>query len=117
MPGSGGPSGLWLLSAPPCHPPRVPTGPFYHGNPGVESKIAPFWVMPPPEVSGAEFGEGSGPPQSCGVTPGWLPHPQQRPNDYGIPMDVEVSYIQDGFLTNDVVQEMVREGWGSPKPP
>ncbi|XP_066061817.1 MPN domain-containing protein isoform X1 [Chamaea fasciata] len=54
-------------------------GPFYHGNPGVESKIAPFWVMPPPE---------------------------QRPNDYGIPMDVEVTYIQDGFLTNDVVQEM-----------
>nr|XP_030112925.3 MPN domain-containing protein isoform X2 [Taeniopygia guttata] len=53
-------------------------GPFYHGNPGVESKIAPFWVMPPPE----------------------------RPNDYGIPMDVEVTYIQDGFLTNDVVQEM-----------
>ncbi|KAL2294868.1 hypothetical protein Nmel_018007 [Mimus melanotis] len=64
-------------------------GPFYHGNPGVESKIAPFWVMPPPE---------------------------QRPNDYGIPMDVEVTYIQDGFLTNDVVQEMVRQGWGSPKP-
>ncbi|XP_016159920.1 PREDICTED: MPN domain-containing protein [Ficedula albicollis] len=54
-------------------------GPFYHGNPGAESKIAPFWVMPPPE---------------------------QRPNDYGIPMDVEVTYIQDGFLTNDVVQEM-----------
>ncbi|NXH95905.1 MPND protein, partial [Pachycephala philippinensis] len=59
--------------------PSVPTGPFYPGNPGVESKIAPFWVMPPPE---------------------------QRPNDYGIPMDVEVTYIQDGFLTNDVVQEM-----------
>uniref|UniRef100_A0A663FE67 MPN domain-containing protein n=1 Tax=Aquila chrysaetos chrysaetos TaxID=223781 RepID=A0A663FE67_AQUCH len=54
-------------------------GPYYHGNPGVESKIAPFWVMPPPE---------------------------QRPNDYGIPMDVEVAYIQDGFLTNDVLQEM-----------
>ncbi|NXC06060.1 MPND protein, partial [Orthonyx spaldingii] len=53
--------------------------PFYPGNPGVESKIAPFWVMPPPE---------------------------QRPNDYGIPMEVEVTYIQDGFLTNDVVQEM-----------
>lgn len=32
---------------------------------------------------------------------------QQRPNDYGIPMDVEVAYIQDGFLTNDVLQEMV----------
>ncbi|NXB16890.1 MPND protein, partial [Rhagologus leucostigma] len=60
--------------------------PFYPGNPGVESKIAPFWVMPPPEASGGEFG--------------------QRPNDYGIPMDVEVTYIQDGFLTNDVVQEM-----------
>ncbi|NXF55656.1 MPND protein, partial [Oceanites oceanicus] len=56
-----------------------PAGPYYHGNPGVESKIAPFWVMPPPE---------------------------QRPNDYGIPMDVEVAYIQDGFLTNDVLQEM-----------
>ncbi|KAF1422093.1 MPN domain-containing protein, partial [Spheniscus humboldti] len=56
-----------------------PPGPYYHGNPGVESKIAPFWVMPPPE---------------------------QRPNDYGIPMDVEVTYIQDGFLTNDVLQEM-----------
>ncbi|NWH43746.1 MPND protein, partial [Fregata magnificens] len=56
-----------------------PWGPYYHGNPSVESKIAPFWVMPPPE---------------------------QRPNDYGIPMDVEVAYIQDGFLTNDVLQEM-----------
>ncbi|XP_074784396.1 MPN domain-containing protein isoform X2 [Athene noctua] len=54
-------------------------GPYYHGNPGLESKIAPFWVMPPPE---------------------------QRPNDYGIPMEVEVAYIQDGFLTNDVLQEM-----------
>ncbi|XP_064031117.1 MPN domain-containing protein isoform X2 [Pogoniulus pusillus] len=54
-------------------------GPYYPGNPGVESKIAPFWVMPPPE---------------------------QRPNDYGIPMEVEVAYIQDGFLTNDVLQEM-----------
>ncbi|XP_009561123.2 MPN domain-containing protein isoform X2 [Cuculus canorus] len=54
-------------------------GPYYHGNSGVESKIAPFWVMPPPE---------------------------QRPNDYGIPMEVEVAYIQDGFLTNDVLQEM-----------
>ncbi|NXJ86073.1 MPND protein, partial [Trogon melanurus] len=60
----------------PSHP---RPGPYYHGNPGVESKIAPFWVMPPPE---------------------------QRPNDYGIPMDVEVAYIQDGFLTNDVLQEM-----------
>ncbi|NXX18780.1 MPND protein, partial [Podargus strigoides] len=65
-----------------------PWGPYYHGNPGVESKIAPFWVMPPPEASGRH------------------PHGEQRPNDYGIPMDVEVAYIQDGFLTNDVLQEM-----------
>ncbi|KAL7993034.1 hypothetical protein Chor_017290 [Crotalus horridus] len=55
-------------------------GPYYHGNQGVESKISPFWVMPPPE---------------------------QRPYDYGIPMEVEVTYIQDGFLTNDVLHEMM----------
>uniref|UniRef100_A0A452HWQ0 MPN domain-containing protein n=1 Tax=Gopherus agassizii TaxID=38772 RepID=A0A452HWQ0_9SAUR len=54
--------------------------PYYHGNQGVESKISPFWVMPPPE---------------------------QRPNDYGIPMEVEVTYVQDGFLTNDVLHEMM----------
>ncbi|NXH84606.1 MPND protein, partial [Edolisoma coerulescens] len=76
--GPGLPGG-WGCCHPPVPAPSVPTGPFYPGNPGVESKIAPFWVMPPPE---------------------------QRPNDYGIPMDVEVTYIQDGFLTNDVVQEM-----------
>lgn len=33
--------------------------------------------------------------------------PQQRPGDYGIPMDVEVAYVQDSFLTSDVLQEMV----------
>ncbi|XP_015279865.1 PREDICTED: MPN domain-containing protein, partial [Gekko japonicus] len=54
-------------------------GPYYPGNQGMESKISPFWVMPPPE---------------------------QRPYDYGIPMEVEVTYIQDGFLTNDVLHEM-----------
>ncbi|GAB1301211.1 MPN domain-containing protein [Apodemus speciosus] len=54
--------------------------PYYSGNPGPESKICPFWVMPPPE---------------------------QRPSDYGIPMDVEMAYVQDSFLTNDVLQEMV----------
>uniref|UniRef100_A0A8C4Y0N5 MPN domain containing n=1 Tax=Gopherus evgoodei TaxID=1825980 RepID=A0A8C4Y0N5_9SAUR len=32
---------------------------------------------------------------------------QQRPNDYGIPMEVEVTYVQDGFLTNDVLHEMM----------
>ncbi|XP_053435644.1 MPN domain-containing protein isoform X2 [Nycticebus coucang] len=54
--------------------------PYYSGNPGPESKIAPFWVMPPPE---------------------------QRPSDYGIPMDVEMGYIQDSFLTNDILHEMM----------
>ncbi|XP_039622908.1 MPN domain-containing protein [Polypterus senegalus] len=53
--------------------------PYFHGNPGVESRISPFWVMPPPE---------------------------QRPNDYGIPMEVEMTYVQDAFLTSDVLHEM-----------
>ncbi|XP_030073197.1 MPN domain-containing protein [Microcaecilia unicolor] len=52
----------------------------YHNNQGVESKISPFWVMPPAE---------------------------QRPNDYGIPMEVEMTYIQDNFLTSDVLHEMM----------
>ncbi|XP_045845755.1 MPN domain-containing protein isoform X2 [Meles meles] len=54
--------------------------PYYSGNPGPESKISPFWVMPPPE---------------------------QRPSDYGIPMDVEMAYAQDNFLTNDILHEMM----------
>ncbi|KAM8795038.1 MPN domain-containing protein [Eudromia elegans] len=62
---------------PPCL--ALICGPYDPGNPGVESRIAPFWVMPPPE---------------------------QRPNDYGIPMEVEVAHVQDGFLTTDVLQEM-----------
>lgn len=33
---------------------------------------------------------------------------QQRPNDYGIPVAVEVTYVQDNFLTSDVLNEMVR---------
>lgn len=32
---------------------------------------------------------------------------QQRPNDYGIPVAVEVTYVQDNFLTSDVLNEMV----------
>lgn len=35
----------------PISAPSLLPGPYYHGNPGVESKITPFWVMPPPEVS------------------------------------------------------------------
>ncbi|CAJ0968681.1 unnamed protein product [Ranitomeya imitator] len=31
---------------------------------------------------------------------------QHRPNDYGIPMEVEVTYIQDSFLTNDILHDM-----------
>ncbi|KAM4887526.1 LOW QUALITY PROTEIN: MPN domain-containing protein [Thomomys bottae] len=54
--------------------------PYYPGNPGPESNISPFWVMPPPE---------------------------QRPSDYGIPMDVEMAYVQDSFLTNDILHEMM----------
>ncbi|XP_077601690.1 MPN domain-containing protein [Crocuta crocuta] len=57
-----------------------PAAPYYAGNPGPESKISPFWVMPPPE---------------------------QRPSDYGIPMDVEMAYVQDNFLTNDILHEMM----------
>uniref|UniRef100_A0AAR2LM26 MPN domain-containing protein n=1 Tax=Pygocentrus nattereri TaxID=42514 RepID=A0AAR2LM26_PYGNA len=55
-------------------------GPYYHGNQGVASTITPFWVVPPPE---------------------------QRPNDYGIPVAVEVTYVQDNFLTTDVLNEMM----------
>uniref|UniRef100_A0A8C2M4S9 MPN domain-containing protein n=1 Tax=Cricetulus griseus TaxID=10029 RepID=A0A8C2M4S9_CRIGR len=33
--------------------------PYYSGNPGPESKICPFWVMPPPEVLLAEFYKGA----------------------------------------------------------
>ncbi|XP_042198775.1 MPN domain-containing protein [Callorhinchus milii] len=54
--------------------------PYYHGNAEVESKISPFWVMPPPE---------------------------QRSNDYGIPMEVEMTFVQDAFLTPDVLHEMM----------
>lgn len=32
---------------------------------------------------------------------------QQRSNDYGIPVAVEVTYVQDNFLTSDVLNEMV----------
>uniref|UniRef100_A0A8C9KFW9 MPN domain containing n=1 Tax=Panthera tigris altaica TaxID=74533 RepID=A0A8C9KFW9_PANTA len=32
---------------------------------------------------------------------------QQRPSDYGIPMDVEMAYVQDNFLTNDILHEMM----------
>ncbi|XP_053317738.1 MPN domain-containing protein [Spea bombifrons] len=54
-------------------------GPYLQGNQGIQSTICPFWVMPPAE---------------------------HRPNDYGIPMEVEVTYIQDSFLTNEIVHEM-----------
>ncbi|XP_053556086.1 MPN domain-containing protein [Bombina bombina] len=55
-------------------------GPYFQGNQGVQSTISPFWVMPPAE---------------------------HRPNDYGIPMEVEVTYTQDSFLTNDILHEMI----------
>uniref|UniRef100_A0A8D2HG57 MPN domain-containing protein n=1 Tax=Urocitellus parryii TaxID=9999 RepID=A0A8D2HG57_UROPR len=33
--------------------------PYYSGNPGPESKISPFWVMPPPEMLLVEFYKGA----------------------------------------------------------
>uniref|UniRef100_A0A286Y1G1 MPN domain containing n=1 Tax=Cavia porcellus TaxID=10141 RepID=A0A286Y1G1_CAVPO len=33
--------------------------PYYAGNPGPESKIAPFWVMPPPEMLLVDFYKGA----------------------------------------------------------
>ncbi|EQB77620.1 hypothetical protein CB1_000413045 [Camelus ferus] len=36
-----------------------------------------------------------------------LPRPALLPSDYGIPMDVEMAYVQDSFLTNDVLHEMM----------
>ncbi|XP_006896454.1 PREDICTED: MPN domain-containing protein [Elephantulus edwardii] len=33
--------------------------PYYTGNPGPESKILPFWVMPPPEMLLVEFYKGA----------------------------------------------------------
>lgn len=53
-------------SGPPTPPGRrhshcPPAAPYYSGNPGPESKISPFWVMPPPEVGGAvRGGQGRG---------------------------------------------------------
>uniref|UniRef100_UPI00398E5D2F MPN domain-containing protein n=1 Tax=Pristiophorus japonicus TaxID=55135 RepID=UPI00398E5D2F len=55
-------------------------GPYHHGNSDLESKMSPFWVLPPPE---------------------------QKPNDYGVPMEVEMTYVQDTFLTSDVLHEMM----------
>ncbi|XP_067872651.1 MPN domain-containing protein isoform X2 [Heterodontus francisci] len=55
-------------------------GPYHHGSTNLESKITPFWVLPPPE---------------------------QKPNDYGVPMEVEMTYVQDTFLTSDVLHEMM----------
>uniref|UniRef100_A0A8D0HKA5 MPN domain-containing protein n=1 Tax=Sphenodon punctatus TaxID=8508 RepID=A0A8D0HKA5_SPHPU len=43
-------------------------GPYYHGNQGSESKISPFWVMPPPEVS-CGGGDGPTPCKSCAHWP------------------------------------------------
>lgn len=54
-------SGLGTYQARPTEPPAsaivVPTAPYYSGNPGPESKICPFWVMPPPEVGELEEGK------------------------------------------------------------
>lgn len=70
---SRGAGGAGLPSPSPCQPHLSPPGPYYHGNPGVESKIAPFWVMPPPEVNGRGPWRGGclewGCPQCHGLSP------------------------------------------------
>ncbi|CAD7685784.1 unnamed protein product [Nyctereutes procyonoides] len=101
--------------------------PYYSGNPGPESKISPFWVMPPPEghvalkpVAVRSQARSPDSPLDCWprahplwmgcwrwlVVTGVCPC-QQRPSDYGIPMDVEMAYVQDNFLTNDILHEMM----------
>ena len=50
------------------------------------------------------------------VVTGWCPC-QQRPSDYGVPMDVEMAYVQDSLLTNVILHEMVSSlpgGVGAP---
>ncbi|XP_063311999.1 MPN domain-containing protein isoform X3 [Pelobates fuscus] len=80
-------------------------GPYFHGNPGIQSSICPFWVMPPAEVSNIIL-------QGCWINMEtsdltlFCPF-QHRPNDYGIPMEVDVTYIEDNFLTNDILHEMI----------
>lgn len=84
---------------------------------GLESCSRPLVLGPGPR--GPEPGLESGFPDCC---PGHITHGmggwtwlavtglcpcQQRPSDYGIPMDVEMAYVQDNFLTNDILHEMV----------
>lgn len=90
---------------------------------GLESCSRPLVLGPgpcgPEPGRSAEPGLESGFPDCC---PGHIPHGmggwtwlavtglcpcQQRPSDYGIPMDVEMAYVQDNFLTNDILHEMV----------
>ncbi|CAH1249845.1 MPND [Branchiostoma lanceolatum] len=53
--------------------------PFHLTEPIVESTIQAFWVMPPPE---------------------------HKPHEYGMPMSMNFTAIQDSYLTQDVVNEM-----------
>ncbi|XP_019617595.1 PREDICTED: MPN domain-containing protein-like [Branchiostoma belcheri] len=53
--------------------------PFPLSEPIVESAIQAFWVMPPPE---------------------------HKPHEYGMPMSMNFTAIQDSYLTQDVVNEM-----------
>ncbi|XP_078700614.1 MPN domain-containing protein-like isoform X1 [Branchiostoma floridae x Branchiostoma belcheri] len=53
--------------------------PFPLSEPIVESAIQAFWVMPPPE---------------------------HKPHEYGMPMSMNYTAVQDSYLTQDVVNEM-----------
>lgn len=61
-PAPPGPQTLPPGPAPALSPPAAP---YYSGNPGPESKISPFWVMPPPEVGGAAVVGGGRAPGLC----------------------------------------------------
>ena len=56
------------------------TAPYNHDCPSLESSIVSYWVMPPPET---------------------------KPHEYGKPMLMSYSVVQDRFLSQDALNEMV----------
>ncbi|XP_023716849.1 MPN domain-containing protein isoform X2 [Cryptotermes secundus] len=55
--------------------------PYNHDSPSLESSVVSYWVMPPPET---------------------------KPHEYGKPMLMSYSVIQDQFLSQDALNEMKR---------
>ena len=56
------------------------TAPYNHDCPSLESSVVSYWVMPPPET---------------------------KPHEYGKPMLMSYSVVQDRFLSQDALNEMV----------